>query len=143
MAIAQQYQSGVARTLEIGAALGSLVNIGGESGRELVSYTYGESRPSNPTSTNSTARGTEQATTLEVTLTFEGTRTSVSAPVLDPLIEPTEVYVRFADANRRTGGAYRQVRGIALLTYTWEAAGVQTYSLEIAVGAEPTTGTFN
>ena len=144
MAITQQFQSGVARTLEIGDADGDtgMVNIGGETGRELVSFTYGVSRPSNPTSTNSTARGTEQATTLEVTFTFEGTRTATSAPVLDALMEPTLQYFRVSTRNKASGVAYIGVRGIPMLTYTWEAAGVQAFSVEVAVDAEPTEGSY-
>ena len=143
MAVSQRYRSGVARTFEISSDGGtSFTDIGGQTGRELIGFTEAISRPSNPTSTNSTARGTEQATTLEVAVSFNGTRTSVTAPILDPLIEPTDIIVRYATENRATGGDYTQVGGIGMLTYSWEAAGVQSWTMEIAVNTEPTTGQF-
>ena len=142
MAISQIWRSGVARTLEIGAAAASLVNIGGYTGRDAVGYTYDISRPSNPTSTNSTARGTEQIGTLEVSFTANGSRTDNTAPVIDQLMEPTRQVLRFSDRNKASNVPYDEIEGIPMVTISWEAAGIQTWSLDMAVDAEPTAGTY-
>ena len=146
MAVAQKYRSGYARTCEITTDLSGAAgwtDIGAETGRDLISFAFSESRPSNPTSTNSSARGTEQVGTLEVTLSLNGTRTDTTRPIIDPLIEPTQIRARIATRNKQTGVEYIDVRGIAMVSYAFEATGTQDWTLELAIDAEPIYASYS
>lgn len=138
----QTVRQGVARTLEIGISLGSLVNIGGQEGRDLITYTYTRGKPGNPSSTNSTAMSMEAIGTEEISFEFEATATSITEPILDPLMETTRVFVRFADRNKATGVQYTQLEGLLVVGQTWPAAGEQTYSCTLLVDRLPATAGY-
>ena len=142
MAVTQQVQTGVARSLEISTDSTTWTQLARTDGGELTTYSLNHVRPTTQTDSGQAAISNKKIGTSEYTLSWTSFYTSLTEPVLEPALETTQYYIRLSDEDQRTGGRYRIYQGLLMVAENYDSSAEQSVNLNLLVNRAPTSGTY-